>query len=159
MKMEYLIRPIVEKDNLAIAQVIRNVFEELGAPKVGTAYADPFLEKLSEFYHTKHTTYFVVEYQGKVFGGAGIGLLKDKICELQKMYFSPEIRGKGIGMEMMLKCLAFAQNNGFEKCYLETLPLMKDAQKLYQKAGFSYVTESMGNTGHNSCTVFMVKDL
>ena len=160
--MNYTIRKIEPKDNLKIASVIRNIFEELDAPKVGTAYADPHLNTLSDVYEAENEIYFVVEEDGKILGGCGIGNLMDaefKICELQKMYLAKEARGKGIAQELMQKCLEFAKQAGYDKCYIETLPFMKDAQKLYIKSGFTYIDAPMGSTGHNACDVFMIKDL
>ena len=160
--MNYTIRKIEPKDNLKIASVIRNIFEELDAPKVGTAYADPPLNTLFEVYQAENEIYFVVEEDGIILGGCGIGNLMDaefKICELQKMYLAKEARGKGIAKELMQKCLAFAKQAGYDKCYIETLPFMKDAQKLYVKSGFAYIDAPLGSTGHNACDVFMIKDL
>ena len=160
--MNYIIREIESKDNLKIAAVIRNVFEELDAPKVGTAYADPHLNTLFEVYQDDTEIYFVVEKDEIILGGCGIGKLIDaeiKICELQKMYLAKAARGKGIAKELMQKCLAFAKQVGYDKCYIETLPFMKDAQKLYVKSGFTYIDGPMGATGHNACDVFMIKDL
>ncbi len=160
--MNYTIRKIEPKDNLKIAFVIRNIFEELDAPKVGTAYADPHLNTLFEVYQAENEIYFVVEEDGIILGGCGIGNLMDaefKICELQKMYLAKEARGKGIAQELMQKCLEFAKQAGYNKCYIETLPFMKDAQKLYVKSGFTYIDGPMGSTGHNACDVFMIKDL
>lgn len=160
--MNYTIRKIEPKDNLKIASVIRNIFEELDAPKVGTAYADPHLNTLFEVYQAENEIYFVVEQNGIILGGCGIGNLIDaefKICELQKMYLAKEARGKGIAQELMQKCLAFAKQAGYDKCYIETLPFMKDAQKLYVKSGFNYIDGPMGITGHNACDVFMIKEL
>ena len=160
--MNYIIREIESKDNLKIATVIRNVFEELNAPKVGTAYADPHLNTLFEVYQAENEIYFVVEKDEIILGGCGIGNLVEpefKICELQKMYLAKEARGKGIAKELMQKCLTFAKQVGYDKCYIETLPFMKDAQKLYVKSGFTYIDGPMGATGHNACDVFMIKDL
>ena len=160
--MNYTIRKIEPKDNPKIASVIRNIFEELEAPKVGTAYDDPHLNTLFEVYQAENEMYFVVEEDGIILGGCGIGNLIDaefKICELQKMYLAKEARGKGIAQELMQKCLAFAKKAGYDKCYIETLPFMKDAQKLYVKSGFTYIDGPMGSTGHTACDVFMIKNL
>lgn len=157
-----LIRKIEKKDNAQIAKVIRDVFVELEAPKVGTAYADPILDTLFEVYDKEDSIYFVVEQEGRIIGGGGIAPLDngpDGICELQKMYFLPEARGKGIGEKMILNCLAFAKEVGFKKCYLETLEMMGNAQKLYNKVGFSYLDAPLGCTGHSSCPVWMMKEL
>lgn len=156
------IRIIQKQDNQEVAKLIRSVFDEMEIPKVGTAYEDPYLDLMFEEYQKPKSAYFVVESEGKVLGCAGIAPLENgdsKICELQKMYFLPETRGLGIGSEMMELCLQQARDFGFEKCYIETMPFMHAAQKLYKKSGFEYLDAPMGNTGHSSCPVWMLKDL
>ena len=157
-----VIREIEAKDNPKIAKAIRSVLIEMGVPKVGTAYEDKALDCMTETYSDQNRVYFVVEKGNDIIGGAGIAPLDNyegNVCELQKMYFMPEARGKGLGSEMMNKCLDFAKQAGFAQCYLETLPYMDDARKLYRKVGFKSIKEPMGNTGHYSCTVWMLKDL
>lgn len=158
----YSIRKINLEDNAEVAQLIRAIFDEMEIPKVGTAYEDPYLDLMYEEYSKARSVYYVVENNEKIVGAAGIAPLENEaetICELQKMYFLPEARGMGIGTEMMEVCLQSAKNLGFEKCYLETMPFMLDAQKLYKKAGFEYIDAPMGNTGHVSCPVWMLKEL
>jgi putative acetyltransferase len=157
-----LIREIQQKDNESIAKVIRNIFHELDAPKVGTAYADPILDTLYEVYQESRSVYYVVENEGKVVGGCGVAPLENgdaTVCELQKMYFAPEIRGTGYAEKIIEMCLEFAKTEGFEICYLETLSFMTTAQKLYKRIGFENIDGPMGNTGHNSCEVWMTKKL
>lgn len=157
-----IIREIRKEDNAKVAGVIRKVLVDLGVPKVGTAYADTALDHMFENYEVPKANYFVVEENGEILGCAGIAQLENyegNVCELQKMYFLEEARGKGIGAQMMAICLKKAKEYGFEKCYLETMPFMKAAQKLYQKSGFDYIEAPMGNTGHFSCPVWMLKAL
>ena len=156
------IREIQSDDNKQIANVIRKVFISDDYPKTGTAFADSQLDFMFETYDKQKSIYFVVEIDGKIFGGAGVSQLdnsEENICELQKMYFLQEARGKGIGFEMIQKCLAKAKEFGYDKCYLETLPEMLAAQSLYKKVGFEYLCEPMGGTGHTSCPVWMIKQL
>ena len=157
-----IIREIQKEDNEQIAAVIRRVFIADNYPKTGTAYADPQLDTMFETYNNPKAAYFIIENNGKIIGGAGISQLENSdsnVCELQKMYFLEEARGKGIGHQMILKCLEKATNFGYEKCYLETLPEMLNAQKLYKKVGFEYLCEPLGGTGHTSCPVWMLKTL
>ncbi|MBO0322501.1 GNAT family N-acetyltransferase [Muricauda sp. CAU 1633] len=157
-----VIREITPEDNAQVAQVIRKVFEDMGIAKVGTAYADKALDDMYSAYDVPKATYFVVEHQGSIIGCAGIAQLQNyegNVCELQKMYFLEEARGKGIGSQMITACLEKAKEYGFEACYLETMPYMKAAQKLYQRNGFDYIDAPMGNTGHYSCPVWMLKKL
>ena len=156
------IKKIQPEDNAAVAVLIRKVLVEHDAPKVGTAYADTSLDRLSEVYTAERSVYFVVEKEGKIIGCAGIAPLENgdiTICELQKMYFLPEARGLGLGAALIQQCLDAAVQFGFTKCYLETLPNMEAAQKLYTKFGFTYLDAPLGCTGHNSCPVWMLKQL
>lgn len=158
----FTIRQICKKDNLSLSEVIRKVLIEIGVPKRGTAFSDLEVDFMFEAYNKKRSIYYVVENDGKIYGGAGISHLNEadyNICELQKMYFLPSIRGKGLGNQMIQKCLDFALDNKFKYCYIETLPYMKAAQKLYLKKGFSYIEGPIGNTGHTSCNVWLLKKL
>ena len=157
-----LIREIQPEDNSAIAAVIRAVFITDDFPKTGTAFADKQLDSMFEAYHKPRAVYYVVVQNGKIVGGGGISQLdntEDNICELQKMYFLSEVRGKGVGQQMIQRCLEAATAFGYDQCYLETLPEMEAAQHLYQKMGFRYICAPLGNTGHSTCPVWMIKDL
>ncbi|WP_431121603.1 GNAT family N-acetyltransferase [Flagellimonas flava] len=159
---EVIIREIQPKDNAAVASVVRQVLVDLGVPKVGTAYADKALDDMYGAYDVPKATYFVAEEGGRIIGCAGVAQLENfdgNVCELQKMYLLEEARGKGLGAKMIDTCLAKAKEFGFEACYLETMPYMKAAQKLYQKNGFQYIDGPMGNTGHYSCPVWMLKEM
>ncbi|AOW21947.1 GNAT family N-acetyltransferase [Urechidicola croceus] len=158
----YTIREIQANDNEQIAKIIREVLIEFGVPKVGTAYEDTALDIMFETYNIPDAAYYVITDDSNIIGGAGIMQLQnttEKICELQKMYFSPIARGKGFGSKIMETCLEKARQLGFEKCYLETLPYMKNARKLYHKVGFESLNAPLGDTGHYSCNMWMLKDL
>lgn len=161
-KNNIVIREIKPRDDKQIAEVIRSVLMEFGVPKIGTAYEDKALDCMTETYSQETSVYYVLDKGGKIIGGAGVAQLDNyegNICELQKMYFLPEARGVGLGKLMIEKCLEKAKALGFENCYLETLPYMKAATKLYANMGFTSLEGPMGNTGHYSCNVWMLKKL
>ncbi len=161
--MNIQIRHIEKKDNEQLAKVVREVLIEYNVPKTGTAYEDPELDMMFETYLNPKSIYYVLESEeGNILGGGGVAPLQNgdpAICELQKMYFSPLARGKGLGSKMIDICLDFAKQNQFSQCYIETMENMKEAQRLYEKKGFSYLDKSMGNTGHCSCNVWLLKDI
>ena len=157
-----LIRPINESDNKHIAVILREVLIEMDIPRIGSAFEDPEIDNMFESYQSNRSKYFVVEENNKILGGAGINQLKNGdiyICELQKMYFHKSIRGRGIGDKMIELCLNFALESNYKKCYIETMPNMVNAQKLYIKKGFKYIDNPLGNTGHTACPVWMLKNL
>jgi len=157
-----IIRAIKKEDNPSLAKVIRKVLLDLGVPKVGTAYADKALDCMFETYQGDRRVYFVVEENGTIVGGAGIAALENydgNICELQKMYFLETARGRGLGELMIRHCLDAAVSFSFESCYSETMTYMTAAQNLYKKSGFQYLEGPLGDTGHFSCPVQMLKKL
>ena len=157
-----LIRPINESDNKHISVILREVLIEMDIPRIGSAYEDPEINNMYESYQSNRSIYFVVEENNKILGGAGINQLKNgdvNICELQKMYFHKSIRGRGIGDKMIELCLNFAVESNYKKCYIETMPNMVNAQKLYIKKGFKYIDNPLGNTGHTACPIWMLKNL
>ena len=156
------IREIKAEDNQQVKEVVQSVLVEMGVPKIGTAYEDKALDDMTGTYQGNRRIYFVVEEGGNIIGCAGIAPLNGmeaEICELQKMYFLPEARGRGIGSEMMKTCLDFAREKAFKKCYIETLPYMESARKLYKRTGFENIEKPLGDTGHYNCTVYLIKDL
>ena len=75
------------------------------------------------------------------------------------MYFSPIARGKGYGKILFKKCIETAKKLGYKKCYLESASQLKAAIHIYEDFGFKHLEKPIGNTGHYSCGVWMIKDL
>ncbi len=160
---ELIIRPIEQKDNQAIALIIRTALTEFGANKPGTVYFDESTDHLYELFKQEPiSAYFIAEYDGAIIGGAGIYPtegLPNTTCELVKMYLSKTARGKGFGQQMIAHCLYIAQTKGFTQVYLETMPELKKAVSVYEQFGFSYLDGPMGNSGHNGCDIWMIKNI
>ena len=157
------IRPIKEKDNAAIATIIRSTLEEFGANLTGTVYYDATTDALYQlFQQASKAAYYVAEISGEVLGGGGIyptaGLPADT-CELVKMYLLPKARGMGLGKKLIQQCIGFATASGYKNIYLETMPPLKQALKTYEKFGFTYLQQPMGDSGHHGCELWMILQL
>ncbi len=156
------IREIEEKDNKAIADVIKAVLIEYKADPKTTFLGDPAINTMYYNYQVPHAAYFVAEIDNRIVGGCGINKLdggEPGICELQRMFLLPEARGKGIGRLLMNTCVQKAKALGFDEIYLESLTQMTEAIRLYERSGFNLITEPKGNTGHGGCNVFMTLNL
>jgi putative acetyltransferase len=152
-----MIRPIEPRDNSFVRNIIKTVMPEFGASGRGFAIHDEEVEDMFSAYARKRSAYFVCEVDGKIVGGGGIAPLAGgnvDTCELKKMYFLPEGRGKGLGQKVLSACLQSAKEMGFTFCYLETFNTMNEAMKLYEKNGFKKIAGPLGNTGHFACDVF-----
>jgi putative acetyltransferase len=153
------IRTIQPEDNRALALIVRNTLAEFGANHPGTVFYDPTTDDLFNVFQKDRSIYYVAELNNEIAGGAGIypsnGLPVDT-CELVKMYLIPQARGLGLGKELINRSLAFAKETGYKKVYLETMPELKQALKVYEKFGFKYLDGPMGNTGHFGCDRWMI---
>jgi putative acetyltransferase len=162
MDSKISIRPIEVSDNIAIAKIIRNALLEFGAAKPGTVYFDNSTDSLFELFQEQNAVYFIAEENGHVIGGGGIFPTKGlppNTCELVKMYLHPKYREKGIGRILIEECISFAKSKSFENIYLETMPELIAALKVYEKLGFQYLSKPMGNSGHFGCDLWMLKKL
>ncbi|MEQ4707546.1 MULTISPECIES: GNAT family N-acetyltransferase [Providencia] len=159
----YKIRLIEQQDNAGIAAVIREVSAEHGlTADKGFAVADPILDTLFEVYSKPRSAYWVVEMDGEIVGGGGVSQVAggdSQTAELQKMYLSSVLRGKGLAKQIVQMSLSFAKQQGYTRCYLETTKELQAAIKLYEKLGFEFIDEPLGNTGHSDCEIRMLKAL
>jgi len=154
---------IQPQHNVAIATIIRAALKEFNANKPGTVYFDATTDALFELFNANtKSKYFVALQNNEVVGGAGIfpteGLPNDT-CELVKMYLHPSVRNIGLGKLMIAQCIATAKAMGFKKIYLETLPELNKAVKVYEAFGFNYLPQPLGNSGHTGCDIWMIKDI
>jgi putative acetyltransferase len=154
------IRPIQAADNQPMAEVIRGCFEEFNAPRTGSVYDDPVTDNLYHtFQQTPQSSYWVVTDNDQVMGGAGIfpsAGLPAGICELVKIYLHPAARGRGLARQLMQTCIDAARSRGYHSIYIESFPQFATAVSLYEKMGFTHIGAPMGETGHTSCSIWML---
>lgn len=156
-----IIQEIKKEDNAKVKEIIQDSLKSLGLAVPGSAYFDPQLNDLYQYYNNlKHANYWVVELDGEVVGGIGIApfIEQDKVCELQKLYLSPKAQGLGLSKKLMETALSFASKH-YEKCYLETMHELKTACILYEKFGFTLLQEPLPGSEHSAMDAWYLKDL
>jgi putative acetyltransferase len=158
-----IIRPIEPRDNSALAKVIRTTLEEFNANHPGTVYFDTTTDSLYELFSgMPGSIYYIAEMEGELVGGGGIfptSGLPAGVCELVKMYLQKKARGIGLGKLLIQKAIDFAKNYGYQQIYLESMPELQQALKTYEKFGFEYIKQPLGNTGHFGCDLWMLRPL
>jgi putative acetyltransferase len=160
--MNTLIRHIQKEDNAALTFIIRSALKEFGADKPGTVYYDDSTDHLFELFQQSNSAYHVAVMENGIAGGAGIYPtegLPVHTCELVKMYLAPWARGKGLARQLMQQCFETATAKGFQFVYLETMPELANAVKMYEQFGFEYLDHALGNSGHCGCNRWMLKKL
>lgn len=158
----YTIMPIQAKYNAAICQIIQQIGAQYGAVGEGFGPSDAEVQSMSQHYLAQNRSqYLVALVNGQVVGGAGIAPFLDysEICELKKLFLLPSSQGLGIGKALTLACLNFAQEQGYQQCYLDTLSSMQTAIGLYEQLGFTHLSQPLAGTLHGGCDVWMLKEL
>lgn len=156
------IRKIEEKDNALIANIIKRSLESFGLAIPGTAYFDPQLGSLAQFYKQQpNANYWVlVDDNDHVVGGVGIAPFGQQsgVCELQKLYIAPNAQGGGHSKKLMETALDFAQQH-YAYCYLETMNKLEVANSLYTKVGFQLLDEPLDGSEHSTMDAWYMKEL
>ena len=163
----YAIRPIEPRDDSRMAAIARDALECYGLNVPGTAYFDPQLDHLSEYYRqTDGREYFVaVGGRETVAGGAGVGEYAPAhgpahgIAELQKLYIAPEARGHRLSYRLLDATVAFARRAGYRTLYLETHHNLTVAVHLYERYGFARLDHPLGHGEHTTMDMFYSMEL
>ncbi len=157
-----VIRKVKQEDNAALATMIRSVFDEHAAPQKDTVYSDPTTDDLYSLSQHTGAVLWVAALNDEVLGCCGIfhtAGLEEDVAELAKFYLSEKIRGKGVGKQLMLQCFQSAKEMGYKKLYLESMPQFSKAVSMYEKHGFKKIDKPLGNSGHISCNIWMIKEI
>ena len=156
------IRLIRKSDDKEVARLLRQVLTEFGAVGEGYSIEDPEVDAMSVAYRDAGSCYYIITQAERIVGCGGIAPLaggKREVCELQKMFLLPEVRGIGLGRKLLGLLLDEACAKGYKQCYLETLDRMVRASELYVRNGFELLKKPMGSTGHCSCDRWYLKNL
>lgn len=155
--------PIQREDDMAMADIVRSSLASYHLDIPGTAYFDPELAHLSQFYaeRPEGRGYFVLKDEaGQVLGGAGFAEFDGfaACAELQKLYLKNAVRGRGMGRLLLETVQEQARRAGYRQLYLETHSALVEAIRLYEKLGFQRIEKPRGVL-HSTMDLFYLKQL
>jgi putative acetyltransferase len=161
---DLVVRPIRHEDDGSVAAIIRDVMTEFFCNRAGFAIHDAEVDAMTQAYAAPGSEFYVVERERRVLGCGGFGPLaglapSERTCELRKMYYRKELRGRGAGERLLRHLLARMVGHGYRRCYLETTDQMAAARRLYERLGFVPIERCLGATGHHGCNRYYVRDL
>ena len=161
--MKITIRPIQTTDNAILAKILRSCFHDYEVKcTAGTVYQDPTTDDLFSLFQTPKYQLWVAELENKIVGCCGIfptENLPENCTELVKFYISENGRGKGIGKALLEKTIESAKELGYSQIYLESIPEFSTAVSIYEKQGFKFLEKPLGNSGHDGCNLWMLKEM
>jgi putative acetyltransferase len=135
-RADIVIREATNGDCERVIKLVSSVLDEFQLPfEPGSKDAD--LADIERMYIEAGGVFEVIENQdGRLLGCFGLFPLNDMTCELRKMYFLPEIRGIGLGREVLERAVKHARRLGFKTMVLETISVLERAIHLYERFGF-----------------------
>jgi putative acetyltransferase len=136
MGVEPLAR-VVQEDILSevAQQLIRSLNAELSAryPEEGATHFRLQADEVAEGRGA-----FLVAYLASTPVGCGaVRVIGEAVAEIKRMYVSPAVRGRGVGLAVLVALEAEARRLGIRRLVLETGVRQHEALALYQRVGYS----------------------
>jgi GNAT superfamily N-acetyltransferase len=82
---------------------------------------------------------FVARLDGEAVGCGGVRLRSPGVAEVKRMYVRPDVRGQGIGRQLLAAIEGAARDLGAIRLVLETGERQHEAVALYEASGFARV--------------------
>lgn len=99
---------------------------------------------LVERFDSEKDCIFILECNGSPAGCVAITHTKDNMAQLRYFFLEPELRGLGVGTDLLNKALSFCREKKYSHVFLWTVSAQETARILYKKAGFE-ITETSEN--------------
>jgi GNAT superfamily N-acetyltransferase len=94
------------------------------------------LDHLASEYGPPTGSFLLAYRDGSPVGCAGVRRFSPDAGELKRLYVVDRERGRGTGRLLAREIIAAAKRLGYSRLLLDTLPSMRDAQRLYRSLGF-----------------------
>lgn len=79
------------------------------------------------------------------------------VCEMKRLYVKPQLRRAGLGRRLAESAIGHAQQLGYSRMVLDTLPSMTEATFLYESLGFreieGYYQNPLSGVRYLACTL------
>jgi ribosomal protein S18 acetylase RimI-like enzyme len=94
------------------------------------------LETLPSEYASPRGRLLLARDHDAVAGCVAMRPLTSETCEMKRLYVRPLFRAGGVARQLAERVIAEARSAGYRHMYLDTLPTMVGAQRLYERLGF-----------------------
>jgi ribosomal protein S18 acetylase RimI-like enzyme len=145
MDAGYRIRHAVEADGPAVERELGAYLAHIGAALDPAGLDHDVAEWRGEYDGVTGVLMVVEDAAGQVIGTAGVRQLEPGVGELKRMWIRPARQGRGLGRQLLDRCLAEARRLGFSRVRLDTQRRMQSALALYRAYEFREVADYNGN--------------
>ena len=124
---------------------------------LGIQNYDEELAHLEKKYGQPHGRLYLLYANDQLAGCVGLRKLDKEKCELKRLYVKPKFRGEGYGDLLLERIMGDARRIGYRYMYLDTLPFLERALRMYKRYGF-YEIERYNDSPLDT-TIYMRCDL
>ena len=97
------------------------------------------LKHLEKKYGMPSGRLYVLFVNDRLAGCVGLRKMDREKCELKRLYVKPEFRGQQLGELLLERIMNDARRIGYRYMYLDTLPFLTTALKMYRRYGFEEI--------------------
>jgi GNAT superfamily N-acetyltransferase len=122
---------------------VRRLFEEYWASFGFTPCFQNFAGELAELpgeYVPPRGALVLATIDGRAAGCAALRPFDSTRCEAKRLYVRPGFRGHGLGLALLEWVVARARQAGYAEMVGDTMPVMEQALKMYDRFGFERCT-------------------
>lgn len=131
-------------DFVAVRQLLQEYVESRPNDPALVDFPSEFAA-LEQHYGAPHGQMLLAHQDGVPAGCVAFHPLEEGVCEMKRLYVSPQFRGRGIGRGLVMTLLIEAEKAGYGKMRLDSIPSMKAAQELYTSMGFYEIPDYRNN--------------
>lgn len=109
------------------------------------AYVCKTFYQFFETYSQDKDRLWFAEVNGEMIGAIAIIGHPEKRAQLRWFILHPSYRGIGLGKSLLNEAIKYSKEKGYQEVFLETTSDQQIAIKMYEKAGFTKVSEYESN--------------
>jgi len=106
------------------------------------------ISNLPKMYGPPHGCLLLARADGEAVGCVAVRNQSGTTCEMKRLYVKPKYRGASLGRRLAEIAIRNAQQLGYARMVLDTLPSMTEAQSLYESLGFREIEGYYQNPRH-----------
>jgi len=130
-----MIRPVQTDDIPEVRAMLREYVAWIGLD-LAFQEIDEEIADLPGDYDEPTGALLVAEENHHLIGMIALRPLSGSTCEMKRLWVRPEGRGRGVAKELVAQILEQARHLNYDEIRLDTLPMMTNAQSLYESLGF-----------------------
>lgn len=132
-----VLRPASNADAPAVRELVFGILRGYGLA-IDPETTDADLEDIDAHYWRRGGCFDVLvdTSAGRIIGSVGLCPIDRTSVELRKMYLDAGYRRRGLGQRLLAHALIEARARRFQRMFLETASVLKEAISLYERAGF-----------------------